>query len=70
MWQRPPEGRWRGGPCPKAPKFDGDIEKDPACLRKLKKDIKLWRKRARFHLPPNELALDLLQALDGRARRE
>ena len=70
LWQRPPEGRWRGGACPKAPKFDGDIEKDPGCLRKWKKDIKLWRKRARFHLPPNELAMDLMQALEGRARRE
>ena len=39
-------------------------------MRTWKRDIKLWRKRARFHLPPNELAIDLLQALKGRARRE
>ena len=69
-WQQPPEGKWRGGTCPKAPEFDGDIEKDVACLRTWKKEIKIWRMRARHHLPPNELAIDLLQALKGRAKRE
>ena len=69
-WAKPPEGRWRGGTCPRAPEFDADIEKDPACLRHWKREIKIWLKRAKSHLPPNELALDLLGALKGRAKAQ
>jgi len=70
VWARPPEGRWRGGACPRPLEFDGDIEKDPACLRHWKRDIKIWEKRSKHYLPPHERALELLGALRGRAKRD
>ncbi|CAE7457471.1 unnamed protein product, partial [Symbiodinium necroappetens] len=62
--------RWRSGAIPPAPVFDGDIEKDPYCLRHYKRKLSRWLKITREFLPPNEQALRALEQLKGEAELE
>eukprot|EP00439_Symbiodinium_sp_Y106_P014772 s6935_g2.t1 len=61
---------WRSGAIPPAPVFDGDIEKDPYCLRHYKRKMSRWLKITRDFLPPNEQALRALEQLKGEAELE
>ena len=62
--------RWRSGAIPPAPVFDGDIAKDPYCLRHYKRKLGRWLKITREFLPPNEQALRALEQLKGEAELE
>ena len=58
---------WRGGTPAPPPEFDGDVIKDPACLRKWVKLVEVWLAKTKEQLPPNEQALALYSALKGKA---
>ncbi|CAE7400538.1 GIP [Symbiodinium sp. CCMP2456] len=62
--------RWRSGAIPPAPVFDGDIEKDPYCLRHYKRKLGRWLRITKEFLPPNEQALRALEQLRGEAELE
>ncbi|CAE7823434.1 DNMT3A [Symbiodinium sp. CCMP2456] len=62
--------RWRSGAISPAPVFDGDIEKDPYCLRHYKRKLGRWLRITKEFLPPNEQALRALEQLRGEAELE
>ncbi|CAE7226683.1 unnamed protein product [Symbiodinium sp. CCMP2592] len=64
------EHKWRSGAVPQAPEFDGDVERDPYCLRHYRRRLLRWVKITKEFLPPNEQALRALEKLTGEAELE
>ena len=64
------EKKWRSGAIPQAPGFDGDVERNPYCLRHYKRRLNRWVRITREFLPPGEQALRALEQLSGEAELE
>ncbi|CAE7353272.1 GIP [Symbiodinium sp. CCMP2592] len=64
------EKRWRSGAIPQAPGFDGDVERNPYCLRHYRRRLMRWVRITRDFLPPGEQALRALEQLSGEAELE
>ena len=62
--------KWRSGQVPTAPSFDGDIDKEPYCLRHYKKRLQRWIMITREFLPANEQALRAREQMKGEAEAE
>ncbi|CAE7832499.1 unnamed protein product [Symbiodinium sp. CCMP2592] len=59
--------KWRSGA---APEFDGDVERNPYCLRHYRRKLLRWVRITKEFLPPNEQALRALEKLTGEAELE
>ena len=62
--------KWRSGQVPPAPTFDGDIDKEPYCLRHYKKKLSRWVMITKEFLPANEQALRAREQMKGEAELE
>ena len=62
--------KYRTGPMPMAPPYDGDVEKDPKGYDRYVRRVEIWRFMAKDFAPPEELALKLLEKLDKDAADE
>ena len=62
--------RWRGGPTPPVPQFDGDTKRDPQCLAKWERSLEIWLRRVVEFIPKNEQALAVSECFTGRAARK
>ena len=59
------EKKWRSGAAPAPPQFDGDMERDPYCMRHYRRRLMRWVGITREFMPPNEQALRALKQLSG-----
>ena len=62
------EKKYRGGAAPAAPSYDGS--RDPAVIKRWKKEVKVWLKLSAPYLPAAEQGLRLWQALKGQAQEK
>ena len=62
--------KWRSGQIPAAPVFEGDIDRDPYCLRHYRKRLLRWVRITKEFLPANEQALRAREQLKGEAELE
>ena len=63
-----PERTFRGGVPPRAPSYEGS--RDPAVIRRWKKEVKVWLNLSAPYIPAEEQRLLLWQALKGSAQQK
>ncbi|CAK0896350.1 unnamed protein product [Prorocentrum cordatum] len=65
-----PGAKWREGALPVAPTFCGDRWADPRCWEHWKNAVDAWRFRIERYLPLVQAALQLRDAITGKALKE
>ena len=62
-----PHVRWRGGPPPHAPQFDGNKKVEKRCYEIWVKKVELWKLRVKHFMPMEEAGIALFEAVNGAA---